>query len=34
MFDTWKHMQEEKPLIDDNICKVLNENEILDSDSD
>ena len=27
-------MQEEKPLIDDDICEILNEKEILDSDSE
>ena len=34
MFTAWKHMQEEKPLIDDDICEILNEKEILDSDSE
>ena len=28
MFTAWKYMQEEKPLIDDDICEILNEKEI------
>ena len=34
IFSAWKHMKKENPLIDDDICEILNENEILDSDSD
>ena len=34
MFTAWKYMQEEKSLIDDDICEILNEKEILDSDSE
>ena len=34
MFTAWKYMQEEKPLIDDDICEILNEKEILDGDSE
>ena len=34
MLTCWKYMKEEKPLIDDDICEILNEKEILDSDSE
>ena len=34
MFTAWKHIQEEKPVIDDDIGEIHNENEITDSDSD
>ena len=34
LFTAWSHMKEEKPLIENEITYDINEEEVVDSDSD